>query len=339
MKLLRKMSRKLRRFVKHPVRSLRGLLLDAAQTVESPNMSALYLQGIKFLIAIFGTSTYLRRLGDYVALSHPIEISKPLPPISLHVVASKKDFPLLPLAVNQARIMSLNPVANVLIIVPERQRGFLPKLPPGVTVVGEEQVLSSEVFETINAHHPPGRRGWIVQQALKLWSVWNSSAEGVLVVDADTILTKKRAFLSSDKKQLLSYSHEYHGPYEEHCSRVWGLRRFDKGLSYVCHHQLMQPEILHEMFPTEDELKNWILAARIEQRSPLADYHSYGRWLVDHHPDRVARGRWGNTKSPLIRDGNSEMLQAKRLLCEVASNVFSVSFHHYLDKSKSFVRD
>lgn len=284
----------------------------------------------RLLIRVCGSSLYLRRCADYASGLAPLNAVNDRPSIHLHIVASAKDFALLPLVISQVTRNCLNAIERVLVIVPDLPSIELPSLPDFAEVIKETAVLPTSTLRVIDSHHPVGRRGWILQQALKLWSARNSESEGVLIIDADTILTQPRVFLGNSGKQVLSYSHEYHTPYEIHATKIWGPRKRDFGLSYVCHHQLMQPDILREMFPTVRDFEKWILEADILERSPIADYHCYGRWLVDHYPHRATYARWGNRSVPITRDSYTEARQAAEHLRESSIDTFSISFHHYL---------
>lgn len=279
-------------------------------------------------IRFFGSSLAARRIVDFSFPVAPIKTVGELPSIGLHVVAARKDFIWINEVIEMAVKNSLNPVDKVLVVVPDYQVDDLPKLSRPVTVIEESALLPEEIQQAIRANSPVGREGWITQQAAKLWSVHESSELGVLVVDSDTFLTFPRAFLDNEARQLLSISHEYHTPYEMHAKRSWGKRRIDRGLSYVTHHQLMQPDIVREMFNSAKDLATWIRSGDASLRSPIADYHCYGRFLRDNFPRRSHMARWGNVasaswqgKAETELGGDEETLTESHL---------SVSMHHYL---------
>lgn len=284
----------------------------------------------KTLISQRGTSLYLRRIVDYSLPNEPISAKGVLPSIELLIVAGPKDFPLLPLVIESASQNCKNPLSRVFAVVPDKNIENLPRLPNMVQVVGEGKVLPAEVRSAIGNHHPEGRKAWVLQQALKLWFARESDAPGVLILDADTVLAKPRTFLNSDGKQLLSYSHEYEQAYETHAAEVWGRRITDFGMSYVCHHQMMQPNVLRHMFPSARHLKRWVLAADLTHHSPISEYHSYGRFLADNYPSRISYGSWGNKAAGIVRGKADENRQMLEHLENVTKETFSISFHHYL---------
>lgn len=129
--------------------------------------------------------------------------------------------------------------------------------------------------------------GWFIQQLLKFQFARHSDLQGVLILDADTLLTGKRQFLDETGVQTLIPSYELHKPYDRHYLKFFAQQeRFC--LSFVTHHQLMQPDIVRRMFPDSDSLLDWLAAGdKNSPSSPVSEYHSYGRFAIDFFPERV----------------------------------------------------
>lgn len=250
------------------------------------------------------------------------------PPISLLIVAARKDFNVLPYSLQFARHFSQNLVNSVTIVVPKDDLQHLPPLDPSVQIQHDESVLTKEMISTIKNHHHPGRYGWVLQQVITFHVVSNSSASGVLVMDADTLLTGHRTFLTNSGRQVLFISKEYHQEYETHAERIWGRRRSFQGLSFVSHHQLMQPSLVREMFPSERALIEWVERADTAQKSALSEYHCYGRWVSDHRPHKVEIASWKNKSIP--RNRLSDVRELVREENPGHYPYFSVSLHHYV---------
>lgn len=277
----------------------------------------------------------VRRVTDEIQPSFPIRQSESLPSLQIVIACSSKDFEVLPATVQISSRHVLNPIDSVTVVVPDTKTEKVPELGTSVKVYGEEELVPQELIEAIRKNHPPGRYGWILQQIIGLYATWSSDSAGVLVLDSDTVLTRRRAFLQGGRRQLLSFSHEYYQPYEEHATRVWGARKRNYGLSYVTHHQLMQPWVLREMFPQVENMVSWVLAASTERKSPIADYHSYGRWLSDNYPEYVLHARWGNKSVPRRSFGSLEPQALEKEIMERFPSYFSVSLHSYLSKKSS----
>ncbi len=286
-------------------------------------------------LAIFAVSRALpgpigRRVADEIQPSYPGRKARPLPALEIVIACSPKDFEVLPATIAITSRHLRNPIASATVVVPDASIKTMPTLGASVNVYGEDELVPKALLAAIRDHHPPGRYGWVLQQIIGLYSAWASDSAGVLVLDSDTPLTRSRALLWPDRSQLLSFSHEYHQPYEEHATRVWGPRKRHLGLSYVTHHQVMQPWVLRQMFPEIHDIVTWVSAASTEEKSPLADYHSYGRWLCDNYPNRVLLGRWANKTVSRRSFSSLEPTALEREIKARFPRYFSVSLHSYL---------
>lgn len=237
-----------------------------------------------------------------------------LPAIEVMVPCAEKDLAQLELVVDSVALGVANPVQRVVIVTPSSaQLRVTGLLGDRASVVTDEHLVLPRTSAAIAELVPPGRRNWVKQQVLKLGFVASSEAEGVLVLDADTILLKPRVWLR-DGRQILSVAHEYHAPYVNHTKRVLGPTARDEGLSWVTHHQLMQPQIVREMMrqilcprlrdsPSGDSdieldldraLEVWVRSADFSETSALSEYHTYGVFLRSAKPNMAVAARWGN---------------------------------------------
>lgn len=275
------------------------------------------------------SSVFRLQLLECIQPTNPLGDSSDLPEIDLLVVAARKDFITLPWAISYAHQFSENPIKTTTVVTPSWDVDNLPHFDVAVAIKADEECLSNDLLLAVNNNHPPERRGWILQQAITFSELRDSGVSGVLVMDADTLLLRKRAFLAPDSRQLLMVPNRYHEEYERHASRVWGQRSRYHGLSFVTHHQLMQPRIVREMFNDEEELCRWVATGDMAQKSPISEYHSYGRWLTENYPELSILGRWGNF-APRYHSGDDSDIRASVEEVSV-ENIppLSISFHHY----------
>lgn len=275
----------------------------------------------------------VRRVVDHLQSIDPLSGSGEgnLPAINLLVPSTAKDFWKVNFVLQGARQASRNPIDEVTIVVPQRDLEEAHSYSWEAGVVAEENFLDPSVLSATDRYSEIGRRGWVIQQAIKLYGSLRSTAAGVLVIDSDTILLGRRTWLTKRGTQILSFSHEYHSPYETHAAKVWGARKRHYDLSYVTHHMLMQPELVRQMFPRIESLVNWLDLGELSEHSAVADYHSYGRWVADNVPHRYRIARWKN-ESVLIGEGEYSspeiLLSALR---ELHPSLLSVSSHSYLE--------
>ena len=240
-----------------------------------------------------------------------------LPKIDILVAAVEKDFAILKLTIEAAILSSQNPVSSVRVVVPTKSVADAEEALSAIAeVTAEEIFLPSELVIAASRFDQIGRTGWVTQQLIGLYGAWSSKSPGVLVLDSDTLLVGERVWLTESGVQPLSFSYEYHQPYESHASRVWGKRRSNHFLSFVTHFMLMQPDIVRQMFPTLEDLVRWADMSDLGEFSGLADYHSYGRWISDNRPRRIRFERWSNIPSNFEQSDGSTKGRIERLLKE-----------------------
>jgi hypothetical protein len=137
------------------------------------------------------------------------------------------------------------------------------------------------------------RHGWVTQQVLKIEFALKSKATYLLIIDADTVLMQPHAFVNQQGVQALSISYEKHEPYLEHASRYFKIPKSKH--SYVTHYQLWQTKYIRAMFPKNLlSIFDWIAIADMNHVSGLSEYHSYGAWLENQHPNKKAIVSWRN---------------------------------------------
>lgn len=103
-------------------------------------------------------------------------------------------------------------------------------------VLGEEDLINSSDRELI-ASAFPHRYGWVLQQFLAVEHILSSQLAGVLLVNCDTVLTKRVHWLDGTGNQKLLASLEFHAPYYELLEKVFGLSSCPD-YTFVLHHML-----------------------------------------------------------------------------------------------------
>lgn len=184
----------------------------------------------------------------------------------------------------------------------------------------------------------------MVQQVAKLAMAARSEQAGVLIIDSGTVLLTPRIWLVGER-QLLSPTRDFHSPYVKHAQKCLGVSGRSDRLSYVSHHQLMQPRVVRKMlgeimarcfdggradeFNVDSGLSCWIEAADFRQLSALCEYHTYGVFLTNTEPQNAVGARWANVgvaRSSLVPGD----LNDTRTLNSRFPKAMSVSLHAYL---------
>lgn len=251
-----------------------------------------------------------------------------LPPIEVMIPVGPSDIHKLPLTLAGIKKNVGNPISEVTLVTPNRL-ALMETLPSfDLPIMEDSEVLGKETLNQVNKISSRWStripRGWFIQQLVKLAFVRNSNSAGVLIVDSETVLLRKRNFLGSNGMQLLIPSYEFHKPYEAHYALFFkNMRKFPtrSRLSYVAHHQLFQPSIIREMFVDKDSLTAWLRSGDTNSRSsPVSEYHCYGRYITENYPEKVALGSFRNIASS-YRTSDFSRFDSKKLN--------SVSFHEY----------
>lgn len=237
-----------------------------------------------------------------------------------------KDLETLASCVNSLRINSLNPISQITLVAPVKDLQWIAKLNLKVQLVAEEGLLPLQILNSLG-RIPENRRGWILQQILKLWMTHQSAASGVLVMDADTILTRPQAWLDFGARQILAISNEFHRPYVEHFSRNWGTVGHVDGLSFVTHYQLMQPAVVRSMLPSIESFVNWIETIT-DFESGASEYHDYGTYLMQNHPQLACLCAWNNLSVAPVT-ATSEIQKYVSWVQKAHPSVKSISMHSY----------
>ena len=258
------------------------------------------------------------------------------PDVELFISVGPSEVPLVEGVVRAATQYSLNRVVRVVLLVDVGTT--LPDFELDVPIHThlKESLLSESTRTSISSAFGE-RDGWVLQQFNKLAWAAQADSMGVLILDADTFLTRPRLFLDSSGNQVLLPTWEYHRPYYEVYDQLGGpLSKIDvSGPSFIAHHMLMQPQMVRELLndfgaATVDDFAQSIFQT-VDLTSDLhsslcVDYELYGQWMYRRRLSKVRLGRWSNIGLSRTK-GNLEAVQSGRLS---RIGYASASFHGYL---------
>ncbi len=272
------------------------------------------------------------------------------PKIQVLIPVSGKDVDLAMLAAASVVRHSRNPITKVTFAAPE---SVCPDLEVKSSELRQwvEESGSTTAIEIANeaAILEPHRRalssldgsgkGWVIQQILKL-EFASRAGSPVLILDADTVLTKTRTFLGPSGKQLLAVGTDAHRDYHRHLWVLLGKHRLSP-LSFVTHHQLMQSDVLlGGLAECGVSLEDWLeLGMRLGREGGFSasEFQTYGELLLEAGPSRYQVASWGNRNAT-----QQEFEVIKRPLGDALNwlirasgdSVGSISFHWYLMSSE-----
>jgi hypothetical protein len=283
-----------------------------------------------------GIPRHLGRISELLSLPcDPLGYGE-APAVELLVVVAGKDFSTLPLCIEAAIASSGNPIRRVTVIAPQADVDNARKITVRdsdeipVDVVSEEAIIDGET-RTLLRQVFGKRYGWVLQQFLKMAYVVESDADGVLVVDADTLLLSRRTLLDPRGIQILTPTFEMHLPYYKFLSGV-GVGKELPEHTFVPHWMLMQPSILREALAATGSADCTELARTVVEQTRVGlvsdvslDYELYAQYATRAHSERMMLTKWGNI--PIARNlVDGQFAHVKSAYADYGS----VSMHSYL---------
>lgn len=264
-----------------------------------------------------------------------------LPPIDVVIPFVEKDIAVLPYCVASVQKMVRNPIATMSLITPAGKNLKKPSFKKLHSQEILDQILEhSSNIEVVYDHHiidndslsnlmNSGAKGWDIQQILKFGAVMRGASDATLVVDADTVLLSEKSWLYSDGKQLLQVANEFEDRYMGLIGEYFALNK-TLPLSFVTHHQLMQKDIVQEMFPDGIEsLLTWWKTCLSTPGSFLSEYEAYGTYVFEKHPQRAVLGTWSNLLSPKFAEFFTHLNKSHISPEEAIRDYCSISFHDH----------
>jgi hypothetical protein len=275
-------------------------LLNLLRKSESKFLGFVAARIFLQIMSILQVKVIPLRIRRIISLAQPTDplLGDFLPSIDVAIPCHEKDFKNLPLVIQGVENSVKNPILSIKIITPEYLAADLRAKFPQCTVLSDEQALTPDLIKLINDSVPEEKRGWILQQVIKLNVVIQSSSVATLILDADTILLRPKVYLDSNHSQILSLADEYHMPYKDHQRRVFA--GINHQLSFVTHHQLMKRENVVEIFGNNGEgLLRWLKLADYSEGSALSEYDTYGEWMLRYKKTQVKFSKWNNVPAKI----------------------------------------
>jgi hypothetical protein len=250
-------------------------------------------------------------------------------------VAAGKDLDLLPFSLMSAVNKSLNPIKKLTVIIPNAEKVRCEKIlestkfQHNVEILLEDNVIEESTRIKLKSKFKT-RYGWVLQQLLAVQFVLTSESAGVLLLDADTILTRDVVWLESDDVQKILVSFDYHKPYYEVLSKIIECDLSPKNI-FIAHHMLLQPKYLKEIFCLYNLKGIENLAILLIQNadendisSLCVDFELYGQGMMKLHRDKLKLRKFSNI--PVER----RRLKPLDDLYKEYSSYSSISMHSYL---------
>lgn len=263
--------------------------------------------------------------------SREIKAEGTLPEIEIFVACIKKDIELLPIVLRHAFLNSSNKITKITVATTSDLLAIELDI-EGIKVdfIDENSLISDRSRSVLKSRFV-SRYGWVLQQVLALSFVMNSRSEGILVLNADTIITRKQVWLNSKSEQPLMCSYEYNPPYYKFL-KDYGFPTQKFMCSHITHHMLMQPEKLRQIYghyvsKNLDDFVSDIAKNSTSHISPVCvEFELYAYGMLGLFPDLAKKRKFANTS----------VQRSKFTLDSLVANHFidkynSISLHDYID--------
>jgi len=260
--------------------------------------------------------------------------------IEILVVVAGKDIHLLQHCLKSAILCTRNRISRITTISPPGDVELCAEALSGIAASFEVECLDeNDFFGTkwlTNLRNKFGKRfGWVFQQLITLKFVQESSAKGVLVLDADTLLLKPVDWLDSNGNQLMLVSLEKHKPYYNFLSVVMNTPE-DPKFTFVTHHMLFQPHFVRRILDNSvgeiDSLIQELLEfEHKDTQSPVClEFEFYGQGMMLFFEEKIQLRKFANVGVHFGLIENLSFDQFYPKLVRLPYN--SISFHDYMGR-------
>ena len=275
---------------------------------------------LKFL-SPYKNPFFKKFVDSMVPVDPLIELPNEKSSLTVMIPCSSKDFPMLPTVIYAARSNIRNPILEITVVTPDVE--LVPKNLGSVKILSDNHFLGQPKVKNLLADIKMDS-GWIKQQLIKILFCLQSTESNILILDADTILTKPKLYVSGNT-QILSFAYEYHSPYIQHLKSFFPLVH-DFGLTFVTHHQLWQKDIVEDIW-SGDRLNDWLESMDRNQLSPVSEYNTYGLYAYNFFPARIRLSRFANEQfsRKILENTGGELDKVSSLFPDSCS----ISIHSY----------
>lgn len=226
------------------------------------------------------------------------------------------------------------------VITPDNSVGiFIDHTPDQIEVIAESEVdpgfgVTLRTGLTAAANTP--RFGWYYQQLLKIQAMVVSTADHLLIWDADCVPTSNIEVFNPQGQPMMMYSSEFNSEYFVTIQRLLGLPKL-KEQSFIAPYFPIRKtwlnnfiEYVESRFPHLNWHEAILACTNLEESSAFSEYETLGTWVEYHHSDDI-----GETKYKWERFGTSRFGQASHLSTtdivrkSLGANLSIVSFENW----------
>jgi hypothetical protein len=219
-------------------------------------------------------------------------------PLQIVCACRARDLPVFELTAD--RLQKLVPFARLNVFAPDRDCATIAsRIGKNVNVIAEGDAIPGVTIERLRElklQGFPQAAGWYLQQLLKLqFARMSQEDDYYLIWDADTVPLRPMKFFDEAGKMLLTKAHEFHPLYFE-TYRTLLHSEPNREFSFIAQHIIVQKSVAREMMcRIEENLpgnESWawklMKALPTTGKNLFSEYETYGHYIKNHYPDRVA---------------------------------------------------
>jgi hypothetical protein len=275
-----------------------------------------------------------------ISLKENLNLSKKcFPQIQLLIIVSGKDIEVMDLAISSVLIFSKNQISKLTIICPaiDLESCYIKvknmSLDVLTEVLDEDELISTDFRKSIKQKFS-SRYGWVLQQFLALDQILKSKENGVLLLNADTILLESVHWLDCESNQILMVGTDFHQPYYDLLSQLLNFSASPK-YTFVTHHMLFQPVFYKSILSNRgynSTLKFFMDVLKFADakfESPMCiEFEPYAQGMLADYPEKISLRKFSNLA--MARNQQNLKTVAKALGGEIRLSYNSVSLHDYI---------
>jgi len=212
--------------------------------------------------------------------------------VDVIVNLNSKDIEVLPRCIESIRKHLAHPIVELYVISEQSIRVQSLCRALGVIHINESDVLKTKFPYEKAGQEELDREGWLFQQMLKFESNRIGKAQSKFIMDADSVLIKRKAF-SDGKVTFLPVGPYFKAEYMDAYSRIFKEDPINF-ISNVCHSMLINTEHLNFMKNQIEQLHGmpWreAIYANIEltKVSSFSEFESYAHFVQKHFPEHYS---------------------------------------------------
>ena len=292
-----------------------------------------------------------------------------LPEIEVLICLHEKDLILLNVCLDYLIQMSKNQITKITIVTTPMGLTLISQLDMEhqykeieFSVQNENTLLPQPIL--LACEKDPRIAGWMKQQLIKIWTAYQSTAEGLLVIDVDTIILQETIWIDNIGNSSIFPNFHSGNSSNGFISLYPGLIYEGTDYGFVSHYQLMKPQIVADLIneiqgkkiekltETHDSTLATSMNKSFEQHSnnsrleksdqvirvleslveqlgvSLSEYDIYARYSLKRCDSKTTECFWSNTSVDLKTVQDVELV--RKISKRLTKYYSSVSFHTHV---------